>query len=267
MQLQDRLKRTDSAARIRGSVGRLVDALGAKFDDLRPGVLLSRLRSVEADRVAFDNDASREELFPDVFAEIDDTLQGLRDLLAAFPIVRRIEAERLALDLDRNAAAVPMLREKMDEITVAAEQSRAATDQAIGALIQNDSAIAEATDPVLRTGLVGDKLLVMRNFLGAAAGTMAKLGNELGELGTTSWGELKTGLPQGIGLAARVGPFMALVAFTGWVAGPLGAIAAAVPAFKRIAGAFARLASTESKDQAREKRSAPRSAHKSNSRS
>jgi len=175
-QLRERLTRTNSASRVCNSVERLVSALGTRFDDLRPGILLSRARSIEADRTAFDNEEARGELFADAFAMMDDTLQTLRDLLAASPIVRRIEAERLALDLDRNANAVPIIQRQMDAIKVAAEKSGAATEAAISALAQNDAAIEDATTQVELTGLVADKLLVFANFVRAVIGGTASYG-------------------------------------------------------------------------------------------
>jgi hypothetical protein len=63
-ELHERLKATNSARRVCNSVERLLAALGAKFDDLRPGVLLSRERSMAADRAAFEDDDARGELFP-----------------------------------------------------------------------------------------------------------------------------------------------------------------------------------------------------------
>jgi hypothetical protein len=121
-ELHERLKGTNSARRVCDSVERLLTALGTQFDDIRPGVLLSRSRSIEADRTAFGD-----ELLPDTIAMMDDTARTLRDLLAAFPIVRRVEAEVLALDLDRSADAIPALREEMAAIKAAAEKSGAVT--------------------------------------------------------------------------------------------------------------------------------------------
>jgi hypothetical protein len=167
-ELRERLKGTNSTRRVCNSIERLLAALGTRFDDLRPGVLLSRTRSIEADRAAFSD-----ELLPEPLAMMDDTLQSLRDLLAAFPVVRRIEAERLALDLDRNGDAVPIIRRQMDAIKVAAEKSGATTEATISALAQNDAAIADATDLVERTGLVADNLLVFGNFVRVLVGGIA----------------------------------------------------------------------------------------------
>jgi hypothetical protein len=238
-ELLERLKGANSARRVRDSIGRLLIALGAGFDDLRPGVLLSRERSIAADRAAFENDEARGELFPDAIAMMDDTLLTLRDLLAVFPIVRRIEAERLALDLDRNPDAIPIIHQQMNTIQAVAFQSGAVTEDAIGALTQSDPDIEGAADPMVRISLIADKLLVLRNFAGAVIGGVANYGRiagaELGELAGKSWLAIKDELPKGVGAAARIAPLVALVTLAGVVAGPVATIASVVPVFKPIA--------------------------------
>jgi hypothetical protein len=237
-ELHERLKGTNSARRVCNSVERLLTALGTQFDDLHPGVLLSRSRSIEADRTAFGD-----ELFPDTIAMMDDTLQTLRDLLAAFPIVRRIEAERLALDLDRNADAIPTIREQMDAIKAAAAQSGAVTEDAIVALTQTDAAIEDATDPVVRISLIADKILVFRNFVGAVIGGIASCGSiaiaqaraGLGELAGKSWEEVKNQLPKSIGATAALVPPFALVGLAVWLTDPVTGVAVTVATFKPMA--------------------------------
>jgi hypothetical protein len=59
-ELHERLKGTNSARRVCDSIERLLVALGPRFDDLRPGVSLSRSRDIEADRAAVGD-----ELFPE----------------------------------------------------------------------------------------------------------------------------------------------------------------------------------------------------------
>ena len=212
-ELHERLKGTNSARRVCNSVERLLTALGTRFDDLRPGVLLSRSRSLEADRAAFGD-----ELLPDTIAMMDDTLQTLRDLLAAFPIVRRIENERLALDLDRNADTISAIQQEMDAVKVAAAQSGAVTEEAINALTHNDAAIEDAIDPVVRTSLIADNLLVLRNFASAVIGgiagygrlAIAKVGPELTGLGGDIWQEIRGHLPNGVGLAVTLARYTSL---------------------------------------------------------
>jgi hypothetical protein len=234
-ELHERLKGTNSARRVCDSIERLLTALGTQFDDLRPGVLLSRSRSIEADRTAFG-----EELFPDTIAMMDDTLQTLHDLLAAFPIVRRIENERLALDLDRNADAISAIQQEMDAVKVAAAQSGAVTEEAINALAHNDSAIEDAIDPVVRTSLIADNLLVLRNFASAVIGgiagygrlAIAKVGPELAGLGDDIWNEIRGRLPNAVGLAVTVAPLFLLA---DQISDPYLRIGATVPALTPVA--------------------------------
>jgi hypothetical protein len=190
--LHDRLRRSNSAQRVCMSVEGLLEALNNGFDDLRPGLLLSRVRSIEADQIAFESEEARHELFADAFAKMDDTLQTARDLLAAFPIVRRIESERMALDLERKPDAVPVLREEMASIAVVAANSKAATDAALDALQKHDAAIGRATG-TQQASLVADKLLVVRNFAGAV---LSKIVDELGDLSAQSWQAIKKELPR-----------------------------------------------------------------------
>jgi hypothetical protein len=236
-ELHARLKGTNLPPRVRRNVEQLLTALGPRFDDVRPVVLLSRSRSIEEDRAAFGDEFS-----PNTIAMMGDTLRTLRDLLATFPRVRRIEAEVLALDLDRIADAVPTIREQMAAIAAAAEKSELVTGEAIGALTQNDAAIEEATDPLVRTSLIADKLLVVGNFTRAVVGGIAScgrmVGTELGELVGKSWQAIKDELPKGIGATARIAPLVGLVTLAGVIAGPVASMASVVPAFKPISDAL-----------------------------
>lgn len=54
--LHARLLRTNSAQRVCRSVEQLLSALESKFEELRPGILLSKSRSIEADRNSYTND-------------------------------------------------------------------------------------------------------------------------------------------------------------------------------------------------------------------
>jgi hypothetical protein len=166
---------------------------------------------------------------------IGDVLQTARDLLAAFPIARHIEAERLALDLDRQPDLIAAVAQQATAITTAAATSEVVTPKAIAALGQNDAAISSATDALLRTSLIADKVLVVGNFARAVAG---KAWNELRELGATSWQAIKDELPKGVGLLARVGPLMGLSVL---IAGPVGGLAGAAPALKPLANALKKL--------------------------
>jgi hypothetical protein len=224
-----RLRGSNSAQRACLSIERLLETLN-DFDNMRAGVLLSRVRSIEADLFAFDSDDGRDEMIsPTALAMVNDTLQTARDLMSLFPMVRRVETERLALDLDRHVEALPAIQRDMQTLSEAATGSEALTGPARDALRQNDTAIADAVDPVLRTSLIADKLLVVRNFTGAVG---SKIGIELGALGLRSWEAFKESLPQGIGVAARFGPLLLLGTL---IAGPVAGIAMVLPAFKSVA--------------------------------
>jgi hypothetical protein len=236
--LHRRLDGTNVAPRARASIGRLLTALGTRFDDLRPALLLSHELSIAADRSAFSG-----ELSADIIAMMDDVLQTLMYLLAAFPGVRPIEAARAALYLDRNPDAIPAVRQHMMAIKAAAEQAGVATEAAISALGYNDAAIEDAADPVERTGLIGHSLLICRNFVAAAIDAITrygrKAGTEVGELVGNTWREIKNELPKGAGEAARAAPIIALVAFAGWCLGPASAITQFKPLAQMLKG-FAR---------------------------
>ncbi len=234
---------------------RIQDALEVRFDELRPGVLLSRVRSLEADRAAYDTEEARAELFPDALARMDDTVQSARDLLAVFPTVRQIEAERLALDLDRRTDVLPVIEQQANEIQNAAQRSGAATENAVRALAQNDAAInAAANNSVLRNSLIADKLLVIGNFARAAAG---KVWSELSEFGADSWEAVKENLPKGIGTAARVGPLMALMTLATLIAGPVAGVASAVPAWKPFSRAFKKMVGDDANPERMPRTKAP----------
>jgi hypothetical protein len=192
---------------------------------------------------------------------MDDTARTLRDLLASFPIVRRIEAEALALDLDRSVDAVPTIREQMAAIKAAAEKSGAVTPEAIGALTQNDAAIEDAIDPVVKRRLVADSLLVFRNFVGAVIGGIVKYGGAalaqaragLGKLATKSWDEINNQLPKSIGATAALVPPLALVGLAVWLTDPVTGVAVTVATFKLKAKILKSIAHGEKPAKAKKK--------------
>jgi PTS system mannose-specific IIA component len=246
LSLKSRLRQTNSDARSRNSVDRLLDALGNRLESVRAGILLSRSRSIEADRNAFSSDEARRELFPDAIAMMDDVLLSLQDLMAAYPLIRRIEAERLALAIQRDAQLIEAIQAETRIIKSEAESSDAVTARAAKALKETDPDIAEARDLEARASLVADQLLVVRNFAsellsavrehGASLGTavtpgLRSIGSELRDVGAKSWKETKTNLPPGVGITARLIPLALLVALLSQISQPLAGLAALVGSF------------------------------------
>ena len=144
----------------RSMVQRLLDALGTKFDEVRQGVLLSRLRSLDAIREAYDSEEGKGELYPDAIAAIADTIDTLRDLLATLPNVRRIEAERVALGIQSSANALEAAQRLNIEFNAAVCDSDAVTPAAVKAVQVNDADIREARAIDVRAKLLADAWLV-----------------------------------------------------------------------------------------------------------
>jgi formylglycine-generating enzyme required for sulfatase activity len=254
--LRSRLAATNADQRVQRSVERLLEALAARIEHIRPGVLLSRSRSIEADRNAFDTEEARRELFPDAIAMVDDVLLSLQDLLAIYPIVRKIEAERLALSIQRDATLLTAVRAELEEIKKEASVSEAVTEASRAALKENDPDIEVARTLDVLAGLLADQLLVVRNFgsvavtyvrkHGASAAValgagLARAGSELKELGGNSWEAAKVNLPEGVGAAARILPVGLVIALLANIAGPVAGLAALSGGFKQLAKAINKL--------------------------
>jgi formylglycine-generating enzyme required for sulfatase activity len=252
-ELRSRLAATNSDPRVQSSVDRLLEALAVRIEDIRPGVLLSRSRSIEADRNAFDTEDARRELFPDAVAMLDDVLLTLQDLLAVYPIVRKIEAERLALSIQRDAPRLAAVRAELEAIKKEVSASEAVTDAVVAALKENDPDIEAARTLDVLAGLVADQALVVRNFgsvavnyarkHGASAGAalgegLARIGSELKEVGGKSWEATKVNLPQGVGAAARILPVGFVIVLLAHIAGPVAGLAALAGGFKQLAKAI-----------------------------
>jgi formylglycine-generating enzyme required for sulfatase activity len=254
--LRSRLADTNADQRAQRSVGRLLDALGARIEDVRPGILLSRSRSIEADRNAFDTEDARRELFPDAIAMVEDVLLSLQDLLAIYPIVRKIEAERLALSIQRDETLLAAVKRELEAIKEEASASDAVTKAAVAALKENDPEIEAARTVDERAAQMADQLLVARNFgsvavnyvrkHGAAAATVVGAGlvrasSELKELGGKSWEAAKANLPEGVGAAARILPVGLVIVLLTNIAGPIAGLAALSGGFKQLTKAIKKL--------------------------
>jgi hypothetical protein len=92
--LSERLKRSNVDPHVNFAVERLLQSLGANYGDVRPGLVLSRLRSIESIVAGYDSEEGRAALFPDAVAMLSDVHLSGHDFLATFPNVRRIERER-----------------------------------------------------------------------------------------------------------------------------------------------------------------------------
>jgi Leucine-rich repeat (LRR) protein len=258
--LEARLTQTNSDPRVRSSAARLLSELDKSLSQIRPGILLSRSRSIEADRNAFDTEEARRELFPDAIALMDDVLLSLQDLMAIFPIVREIEAERVALALQGDITTLDSITTNIDTIKTIARDSEIVTPAAAQALKENDTEIRDARGIAIQARLIADQLLVVRNFTGGAAlfarqalmaGTK-RIASELGELGSKSWDEVKTNLPPGIGAASRALPLVALIGLLALISPPVAGIAGAAAAFRPLSRALKKIIGSAEKEASKD---------------
>lgn len=179
LELRERLNSTQTPDHVKRTIDSLIDALGARIEDVRPGVFLSRSRSVDAAIAVFDTVESRDELFSDAQALLKDVSSSLDDLKAVFPEIARLEASALALRIgDDHLNAV---QRSANEILETAKQSKIVDQSAIDAIELVDIDIVEAERvladsgnesvrieaSIARKNLVALRLLNVRNFTAA----------------------------------------------------------------------------------------------------
>lgn len=205
------------------SSARLLSSLSSGFNNVRPGVVQSRLRTIESIRSAYDTDDGRDQTFPDFRAMIDDVWLSGQDYLVQFPEIREIERQRVALEVERSPASINVLATQISRIKTLATESDILTEDALNALTDVLPQIASAISVEEKINLLGDSILTARNFLSAAIRGVTTTGKSGA---VWLWGTVKDDLTNGIQSAARVLPTFAVVALFIHLAGPVGEIAA-----------------------------------------
>ncbi len=218
----------------------MLTGMGERFPDVRPGVVLSRMRSMEAIRDAFSTEEGQEALFPGAVAAIDDICLSGRDLLAVFPIVREIERQRLALGLERSQSAVSDIERLAKEVQSIASESEIVAESAVSALSENDISIDQASTVNQKADLLADKLLVIRNFVSETIRSVVDSGLSYVD-GT--WKVIKPDFQEGARNAARILPPLAVIGLVTHLAGPIPGIAALLHGdmFKPVANTIKRI--------------------------
>jgi hypothetical protein len=143
-ELSERLARAQVGARLSRTVDLLESRLGESPADIRIGLLLPSLHSLEADYRAYDTEEGRKELTPDLFAMIDDAATAVRDLVGIFPVARTIEAGRIAQRLPTCDLGLTVA--DGEKAVSAAQASPLVMIAAIEALSASLPAIAEPED-------------------------------------------------------------------------------------------------------------------------
>ena len=160
--LAARLAASNAPPRILRSTRDLLEVLPERVSDLRPGLLRSRVRSLEADAAAYT--VAEGELFPDAVSMLVDTVETTRDLLGCYSEVRKVENETQAQGL--LPEDVEAVRATLDAMTGEAGKAKEVVhSSAATALVSMSTfAAAEVTDPEERRLRVAEYAVVQRNF-------------------------------------------------------------------------------------------------------
>lgn len=246
--LIQRLKGSNSDPFACSCFERLFEKLDVDFLDVRPGVVLSRMRSVEAVRDGFDTEEGKGLLFPGAIAEINSVCSTGQDFLATFPLIREIERQRLALDIEKSPETIAEIQSKTSLIIEAASRSEAVAVGAVNALSENEVDIAQSVDLTTTADLVADQLLITRNFTSEVVRSILHNGAE-------AWNIIKPDLQDGAKTAARILPPLAVIALITSIAGPIAGLAGILNTdiFRSVAAAIPRVQRT-SKILPKEKR-------------
>jgi hypothetical protein len=218
-ELKERLARAQADRRLQESLARLEQFLGQNVEDIRPGLILSALRSLESDHRAYDTEEGRKEHAPDLLAMLDDLAGSVRDLAAAYPKTREIIANQFALDLEERPASLEKLEATSDKLAAAAEKHpEVVAPAAAKALREPGKAISQSRTLKDRAGQLALRLLSDANFLRAIASLRDVVQDSLQEIGKqvpkAVGGATKTVVFGGIVLSGALG-FGALVGHDG----------------------------------------------------
>jgi hypothetical protein len=198
--LKDSLQRAQADSALRAHVDLLLTRLGESYPEMRPGLMLSVLRSLESDVRAYEGEEGRRELSAAVLSNILDLTETVRDLCAIFPRSREIEAEAVSLGLPMER--MPEIRSAIGDVIEKVNNSDGATEGGREAI---NASAADLTD---QRGLADEAkqsayfLVDFANFTRAGLKHLKTTGNvighELGDLGADSWRAVRRGAPRGI---------------------------------------------------------------------
>ena len=238
--LSGRLESSNADPRVKSSIHGLLEVLTERVEDLRPQLVRSCARSIEADALAFGNAKDGElELFPGAVAALIDLSETVRDLQGCYPQLRELEAEIAALDLDPNR--LEDARDNLDQIVDAAQSDMELADSSAQEALQTVREIAAEEAPKsVQQKRIGEYALVVRNFLSPVA--RAALDNaftrEAKRLGSEAYDKARPkiidGMADGLGSMARPATVIAIAGAVSIFAGPTGALVAMAAGFGKV---------------------------------
>lgn len=247
---RERAAKSNAPARVLRSIDWLVSALGKETGDVRPGVLQMRFRSLAADVDAFSTDHGRREIGEEILAMLRDLADSTSDLLACYPEIAAIEAERISQRLQEND--IQTVIQSLKEIELAAATVPELVDEsAVHALTIGDEQIREATNTIRRADqsgrfweaaeaaqgrakIVGQKLLDYGNF---SAAVLRHASHETGRFGADvlkrSREPAVNAVSEELVRAVKFGTRGALAIVLSSMLHPLAGLAVLLPRFKR----------------------------------
>jgi hypothetical protein len=198
--LEHRLQRAQADVDLRAHVDLLLTRLGESYPEMRPGLMLSVLRSLESDVRAYDSEEGRKELSAALLSSILDLAESVRDLCAMFPRSREIEAEAVSLGLPLQR--MPEILWTIDEVVAKVSHSDGVTEDG------REAINASAADLAHQRGLADEAkqsayfLVDFANFTRAGLKHLktagAVFGRELGGFSADNWRAVRRGAPKGI---------------------------------------------------------------------
>ena len=241
--LRDRLQRVQADETIRAHVDLLFTRLGQSYSEMRPGLMLSVLRSLESDARAYDSEEGRKELSAAQLTNILDLAETVRDLCAIFPRSHEIEAEAVSLGLPM--ARMPEIRSAIGDVIEKVNASDGATEGGREAINASAADLAHQRDLAEEAKQSAYFLVDFANFTRAGLKhlktTGMAIGHELGGLGADSWRAVRRGAPKGVergaaqaGKALIVGGVAALMHALGSDIAALGGMVAAYAPLNQI---------------------------------
>jgi hypothetical protein len=228
------------------AIERLSQTLQAGPDELAEGILLMRANTLAAHNRAYADPKTERERA--IRAVLDDLSTSVDNLVDCYPGVRRINANRLALNMQaENAgdveAAIQDIAELAKASAIAARSARVALDEGRDEVRDlNEKLSRESNNPLrvadyirTRGEVVASRLLDTTNLVSAV---LQKAGGEIGGIAGDTWREIRKTLPKaaarGIGkgtekvLQASIEKAPSVI-LAYLIAGPWAAVAVLVP--------------------------------------
>jgi hypothetical protein len=220
---------------------RLSETIGASSVEVAEGILLMRSNTIAAHSRSYaDANSERERA---IRAALDDVSLSLDSLVACYPGIRRVSANRLALDMQAEAAdqvegTLGEVRRLASASHIISPSSPVALDTGGDELVGINKKLSYETNASriaayieARGKVVASRLLDATNFVSAV---LQRGGGELSGLSKDTWSEIRKSFPKAAAQGVAKGTEAVIekapvVALAYAIAGPWAALAALVP--------------------------------------